>query len=267
MEPDPRETSNLAWGALTTAVVVAVGMYVGARRDLAAARRDRAERVQREQALQVATARGNERTRIAREMHDVLAHRLSLVTLHAGALAFRTDLTPAQTRETAGIIQANSQRALADLREILGVLRDTEHGIDESGHRPQPTLGDLSALLDDERAAGAHITLRADVADLDALPASIGRSAYRIVQEGLTNARKHAPHAAVTVELAGRPGTGLDLAVRNPLPVGHEHRDGGNGGVGLVGLAERAAASRGRFQHGLTPDGELLVRAWLPWDR
>ena len=267
VEPDPRETSNLAWGALTTAVVVAVGMYVGARGDLVAARRDRAERAQREQALQVATARGNERTRIAREMHDVLAHRLSLVTLHAGALAFRTDLTPAQTRETAGIIQANSQRALADLREILGVLRDTEHGIDESGHQPQPTLGDLSALLDDERAAGAHITLRADVADLDALPASIGRSAYRIVQEGLTNARKHAPHAAVTVELAGRPGTGLDLAVRNPLPVGHEHRDGGNGGFGLVGLAERAAASRGRFQHGLTPDGEFLVRAWLPWDR
>ncbi|MGY1638922.1 sensor histidine kinase [Geodermatophilus sp. SYSU D00742] len=267
VEPDPRQTWNLAWGALATAVVVAVGMYVGARRDLAAARRDRAERAEREQVLQVATARANERTRIAREMHDVLAHRLSLVTLHAGALAFRTDLTPAQTRETAGVIQANSQRALADLREILGLLRDTERGIDATGHRPQPTLGDLSALLDDERAAGAHITLRSDLADLDALPASTGRSAYRIVQEGLTNARKHAPHAAVTVELTGGPGTGLDLAVRNPLPVGHQHRADVSGGYGLVGLAERAAAGHGRLQHGPTADGQFLIRAWLPWDR
>src|SRR4051794_8933934 len=172
-------------------------------------------------------------------MHDVLAHRLSLVALHAGALAFRTDLTPAQTRETAGIIQANSQRALADLREILGLLRDTERGIDATDHRPQPTLDDLAALLDDERAAGARVTLRSDLDDLDALPASTGRSAYRIVQEGLTNARKHAPRAAVTVELAGRPGAGLELAVRNPVPVGHPDREGGGGGFGLVGLAER----------------------------
>jgi signal transduction histidine kinase len=200
-------------------------------------------------------------------MHDVLAHRLSLVTLHAGALAFRTDLTPAQTRETAGVIQANSQRALADLREILGLLRDTEHGIDATGHRPQPTLGDLNALLDDERAAGAHITLRCDLADLDAPPASTGRSAYRIVQEGLTNARKHAPHAAVTVELTGRPGAGLDLVVRNPLPVGSRHGADGSAGFGLVGMAERAAASHGRFEHGPTPDGEFVVRAWLPWER
>jgi signal transduction histidine kinase len=200
-------------------------------------------------------------------MHDVLAHRLSLVAVHAGALAFRHDLTPTQTRETAGIIQANSQRALADLREILGLLRDTERGIDATDHRPQPTLGDLGALLDDERAAGARITLRADLDDLDALPASVGRSAYRIVQEGLTNARKHAPHTAVTVELTGRPGTGLDLAVRNCVPVAPRHRDDDRGGFGLVGLAERAAASHGRFEHGLTPDGEFLLQAWLPWDR
>src|SRR3954452_2813646 len=261
-------------------------MYAGARRDLLDSRRDliaslrdRADRAEREQALQVATARASERTRIAREMHDVLAHRMSLVALHAGALAYRTDLTPTQTRETAGIIQANSQRALADLREILGLLRDTERGIDATDHRPQPTLADLDSLLDDERAAGARITLRSGLADLDALPESIGRSAYRIVQEGLTNARKHAPHATVTVELAGSPGDGLDLSVRNPLRVGgNGHGNGsgnghgsGNGtdgaGFGLVGLAERAAASHGRFQHGLTPTGDFILLAWLPWER
>ncbi|SFO74266.1 Signal transduction histidine kinase [Geodermatophilus dictyosporus] len=257
---------NLVFSALVTGVVVAVGMYVGARRELLTSLRDRAERAEREQALQVVTARTAERARIAREMHDVLAHRMSLVALHAGALAYRTDLSADQTRETAGVIQANSQRALADLREILGLLRDPERGVDATGHRPQPTLGDLSALLADERAAGAHVTLHASVEDLDELPGSTGRSAYRIVQEALTNARKHAPYAAVTVELTGGPGRGLDLCVRNPVGVGG--RGGSEGaGFGLVGLAERAAAGHGRLEHGRTADGDFVLHAWLPWDR
>ena len=259
-------SANLVFTGLSTAAIIAIGMYVGARSDLLASLRDRAERAEREQALQVATARAGERTRIAREMHDVLAHRMSLVALHAGALAYRADLSPAETRETAGVIQANSQRALADLREILGLLRDTQRGFDETDHRPQPTLGDLPTLLDEERAAGARITLHTDLEDLDVVPASAGRSAYRILQEGLTNARKHAPHAAVTVELTGRPGDGLTLCVRNPVRVGGDHRDADGSGFGLVGLAERAAAAHGRVEHGLTPDGAFALRAWLPWD-
>lgn len=258
---------NLLFCVLAAGVVVAVGLYLGARRDLIASLHDRAERAEREQALQVSTARAGERTRIAREMHDVLAHRMSLVAVHAGALAYRTDLSAAETRETAAIILANSQRALADLREILGLLRDTERGIDVTHHRPQPTLGDLDSLLDDERAAGAHVTLRSDLEDLDALPESIGRSAFRIVQEGLTNARKHAPHALVTVELTGHPGNGLDLSVRNPVRVGGELNGKDGAGFGLVGLAERAAASHGRLEHGLTRNGDFVLRAWLPWER
>jgi signal transduction histidine kinase len=258
---------NLIFTALATGVVVAVGMYVGARRDLIASLRDRADRAEREQVLRVAAARSSERARIAGEMHDALAHRMSLVALHAGALVYRTDLSVTETRETAGIIQANSQGALADLRELLGLLRDTERGVDASDHRPQPTLGDLDRLLAAERAAGAHITLHSDLDDRDALPVSTGRSAYRIVEEGLTNARKHARHAAVTVELAGRPGSGLDLCVRNPVRVGADHYGSDSIGFGLIGLAERAAASHGRFHHGLTPDGDFLLRAWLPWER
>jgi signal transduction histidine kinase len=258
---------DLLFCVLAAGVVVAVGLYLGARRDLIASLHDRAERAEREQALQISTARAGERTRIAREMHDVLAHRMSLVAVHAGALAYRTDLSAAETRETAAIIQANSQRALADLREILGLLRDTERGIDVTHHRPQPTLGDLDSLLDDERAAGAHVTLRSDLEDLDALPESIGRSAFRIVQEGLTNARKHAPHALVTVELTGHPGNGLDLSVRNPVRVGGELNGKDGAGFGLIGLAERAAASHGRLEHGLTPNGDFVLRAWLPWER
>ena len=258
---------NLLFCVLAAAVYVAIGLYLGARRDLIASLHDRAERAEREQALQISTARAGERTRIAREMHDVLAHRMSLVAVHAGALAYRTDLSAAETRETAAIIQANSQRALADLREILGLLRDTERGIDVTHHRPQPTLADLDSLLDDERAAGAHVTLRSDLEDLDALPESIGRSAFRIVQEGLTNARKHAPHALVTVELTGHPGNGLDLSVRNPVRVGGELNGKDGAGFGLVGLAERAAASHGRIEHGLTRNGDFVLRAWLPWER
>ncbi|ADB74680.1 sensor histidine kinase [Geodermatophilus obscurus] len=258
---------NLIFTALATGVVVAVGMYVGARRELVTSLRDRAERAEREQRLRVAAAQAGERARIAREMHDVLAHRMSLVALHAGALVYRTDLSAAETQGTAGIIQANSQAALADLREILGLLRDTERGEDPTGHRPQPTLGDLDTLLDEERAAGAHITVHSDLEDRDALPVSTGRSAYRILEEGLTNARKHAPHAAVTVELTGRPGDGVDLIVQNPVRVDDNHHGNDATGFGLVGLAERAAASHGHCQHGVMADGDFVLRAWLPWDR
>jgi signal transduction histidine kinase len=269
-EPGQHEAwyANLLFCLLGAGAVVAIGMYVGARRDLVASRRDRAERAEREQALEIAAARAGERTRIAREMHDVLAHRMSLVALHAGALAYRTDLTPDQTRETADTIQANSRRALADLRTILGLLRDPERGVDATDHRPQPTLADLDCLLDDERAAGARITVHCDLDDdLGALPESTGRNAYRIVQEGLTNARKHAPHATVTVELTGRPGRGLALSISNPVGVGAGTPHGGDGaGYGLIGLAERAAASRGRVGYDSTPDGNFVLRAWLPWE-
>jgi signal transduction histidine kinase len=259
--------ANLVFTALATGVVVAIGMYIGARRDLVESLRDRAERAEREQGLRIAAAKASERAGIAREMHDVLAHRMSLVALHAGALAYRTDLSAAETREAAGIIQASSQGALADLREILGLLRNTGEGSDEADAWPQPTLGDLDTLIETERASGAHITVHTDLEDRSALPASTGRSAYRILEEGLTNARKHARHAAVTVDLSGRPGAGLDVCVRNPVRVGAHHPGNGVIGFGLVGLAERAAASHGRFSSGLTPEGDFLLQAWLPWDR
>jgi signal transduction histidine kinase len=259
--------ANLIFTALATGIIVAIGMYIGARRELVESLQDRADRAEREQVLRIGAARTSERARIAGEMHDALAHRMSLVALHAGALAYRTDLSAGETRKTAGIIQATSQGALADLREILGLLRDTGGELDATEARPQPTLGDLDTLLDEERASGVHITLNSDLEDRTAVPMSTGRSAYRIVEEGLTNARKHARHAAVTVELTGRPGAGLDLRVRNPVRAGRDHSGNGSVGFGLIGLTERAAASHGRFSHGLTPNGDFLLEAWLPWDR
>jgi signal transduction histidine kinase len=252
---------------LGTGVLVAIGMYVGARRELVATLRDRAERAETEQALRVAQARSNERARIAREMHDVLAHRISLVAMHAGALGYRSDLTPDEAAEAAGVIRDNAHRALADLREILGVLRgDQSAGEPE---RPQPTLHDLDALIDDERRAGATIRVRNRVRRGDELPESVGRNAYRIVQECLTNARKHAPNTTVDIVIAGHPGGSLILLVSNPMPVGSVPVGSVNtmpgAGLGLVGLAERAELGGGRLDHRIARGRRFVVRAQLPW--
>jgi signal transduction histidine kinase len=255
---------NLALSFAFVGIGIAIGMYIGARRELLASLEDRADRAEREQALRVAQAQANERNRIAREMHDVLAHRMSLVAMHAGALAYRDDLTAEETRGTAEVIQANSHRALTDLREILGVLRDTEA---EPPNRPQPTLCDLPELIADERAAGARISLTDGLPPEPGVPESIGRAAYRMIQEGLTNARKHAPHTQVDVVVRGGPGSGLSLEVRNPIRVGatRDRQPAPRAGFGLVGLAERATLAHGRFEHGRTPEHDFVIRAWLPW--
>jgi signal transduction histidine kinase len=254
---------EIAFNLLFTVVVIAIGMYIGARRELVATLQDRAERAESEQALRVAQARANERARIAREMHDVLAHRISLLAMHAGALEYRTDLTPEEMARAAGVIQENAHRALTDLREILGLLRD-DPGDDEPPEAPQPTLRDLSALITEERNAGAKIRLHTKIRESQSLPDSVGRSAYRILQEGLTNARKHAPGTEVDVIVAGSPGRSLLLLVRNPLPVGRVRAAPG-AKLGLVGLSERATLAGGTLDHRVTRHGHFVVRARLPW--
>ena len=156
----PGATSGPVWidyvlGLLSAIAMIVGGMYIGSRRELLWTLRDRAERAEAEQALRVEQGQLNERARIAREMHDVLGHRISLIAMHAGALAYRTDLTPAETHQTAELIQATSHEALTDLRQVLGVLREG----DPSGSvdRPQPTFGDLSALVLESERAGMRI--------------------------------------------------------------------------------------------------------------
>jgi signal transduction histidine kinase len=258
---------NLPWLAgfvinvLITGVLIAIGMYIGARRELVVTRRARAEQAEAEQALRIAQARANERARIAREMHDVLAHRISLVAMHAGALGYRTNLTPQEMARVAEVIQDTAHQALADLRAVLGVLRSDEQRMQPE--RPQPTLGDLDGLIADERQAGARIHVCNRAKQIDEIPEAIGRTAYRILQESLTNARKHAPNTAVEILVAGRPGKTLILLVRNPLPVGANTVTPG-AGLGLIGLAERAELSGGRLDHRIT-GGQFVVRSRLPW--
>jgi signal transduction histidine kinase len=228
------------------------------------AQAERQRRTEAEEQLRIEQIRHAERERIAREMHDVLAHRISLLSLHAGALEFRPDASPEEVARAAGVIRASAHQALEDLRAVIGVLRDGTEGAPPAP--PQPTLAALPELLEESRAAGMRLRADVRIDDLSAVPDAVGRHALRIAQEGLTNARKHAAAAEVDLLLEGAPGHGLTIDVRNPAPVmaGGATQIPGSG-TGLVGLTERAALSGGRVEHGLDPDGDFRLHAWLPW--
>jgi signal transduction histidine kinase len=264
VQPDDTSLPRWALYALVVLVMTAVvlsGMFVRGRRQ---SRQERVRHAEAEQQLLVEQARHAERTRIAREMHDVLAHRISLLSLHAGALEFRPDAPPDEVARAAAVIRASAHQALEDLRAVIGILREGADG--EAPQPPQPTLAALPGLLEESRAAGMRLHADLRVADLAAVPDSVGRHALRIVQEALTNARKHSAAAAVDLRLEGAPGEGLTIEVRNPAPVLAAAKPEIPGaGTGLVGLAERATLSGGHLEHGLEEDGDFRLRAWLPW--
>ena len=272
----------VAFGTVFLAASLAFGMFVRARRQLLGSLRERAERAEAEQRRSADAARQGERTRIAREMHDVLAHRISLVSMHAGALEYRRDASADEVATAAGVIRENAHQALVDLREVIGVLRGGEDGgpgdDGTSTSRPQPTMDALDALLEDTRVAGVTVRAEVDLADAP-LPPTTSRTAYRVLQEGLTNARKHGRGGAVMVRVRGTPADGLSLEVRNSLRpgagpallgtagAGRAWTGAGavpGSGVGLVGLAERTRIAGGRWEHGVLDD-VFRLHVWLPW--
>jgi signal transduction histidine kinase len=263
---------DLLTGVVFYGICVLIGSYIGVRRDLVRSLQARAETAEREQTTRVAQARVAERTRIAREMHDVLAHRISLVAMHAGALAYRKDLPPDEVARVSGILQASAHTALEDLRGVLGVLRgadavDAGTPPDESQagpEPPQPTLADLDSLLAETRDAGVAVRFSGLPKSASDLPEPVSRHAYRIIQEALTNARKHAPGTPVTLEVDGAPGEGLSLEVANPLRRLHAGDRPPASGLGLVGLTERAKLSGGTVSCD-SADGRFVLTAWLPW--
>ncbi|MFD6919514.1 histidine kinase [Streptomyces sp. NPDC059944] len=263
LRPDPElpYLAALAVTVLLTSAVVGWGMFVRSKRQLMLSLRDRARRAETEAALRAEQAQQLAREAIAREMHDVLAHRLTLLSVHAGALEFRPDAPREEVARAAGIIRESAHDALQDLREIIGVLRASDS---DDGGRPQPTLAALDGLVAESRSAGMKVVLDNRVADPDAVPASVGRTAYRIAQEGLTNARKHAPGTEVTVSVRGAAGDGLTVSVVNPAPSGEVPSVPGSG-QGLIGLRERASLAGGRLEHGAGDGGGFRVAAWLPW--
>ncbi|WP_256839120.1 sensor histidine kinase [Ornithinimicrobium faecis] len=259
--------TNVTFQMLVLIAAISVGYSIGARRDNLAALRERAEVAEREQGRRVEQARATERARIAREMHDVLAHRISLIAMNAGVLSYRQDLPPEQMREIAGTVRDNADQAVQELRTVLGVLRGSDEPDQPRG--PQPDLVQLTTLFDEVRAGGTPVvtTLRVDPSSV---PETISRHAYRIIQEGLTNARKHAKGQPVTVSLSGGAGVGLDLTIVNqPASYGEEPQHDGvresGSGMGLLGLAERAVLSGGQLSYGTDRSGRFVVRAWLPW--
>lgn len=256
-EPDPWWL-NLLFSVIVTGALIVYGMYIGSRRELLWSLRDRADQAERQQEMRVDQARALERERIAREMHDVLAHRISLISMHAGALAYRTDLAPEQVRETASLVSDKAHEALAELREVLGVLRAAEPT------RPQPTLVDLRELVAEAEATGMRVVLDDTVPDPAAVPDRIGRTVYRLVQEGLTNARKHAPGSPVTVEVRGAPDGWLRVVVRNGRNGLAGPAAATGAGLGLVGMRERVELAGGRLEVREDP-GTFVLEAWLPW--
>lgn len=263
----PIEGLPYFWFAVLDVVVHAGllgwGQGAQARQQLLMSLRDRAVRAEAEQGRRVAEARTLERTKMAREMHDVLAHRLSLLATYAGALEYRPDSSPAKLAKAAGVIRTGVHQALDELREVISVLRDDTDLEDLPGGRPQPTFGDLHALVDESRDAGTAVAYDNRVADSASLPPATGRTAYRIVQEGLTNARKHAAGHPVTVLVTGRPGDGLRIELTNPAVNGTPLAPGS--GTGLVGLTERVQLAGGTLDHGRVPGGGFRLQASLPW--
>ena len=186
-------------------------------------------------------------------MHDVLAHRLSLLSVHAGALEFRPDAPAEEVAEAAGVIRESARAALDELRGVIGVLR--EDGRETLTQPPQPTLADLADLVEESRSAGMRMTT--DQAGDVAPPVAVGRTAYRVVQEGLTNARKHAPGAAVTLTVEAHDGD-LQVEIRSLAPVAVAAGSALPGaGSGLIGLAERVTLAGGELERGVDPRGRV----------
>jgi len=260
----PNGSLPYAWWAVLViaagAALVGWGQGDRARQALLASLRERARRAEAEQASRVAEARVAERARIAREMHDVLAHRLSLLATYAGALEYRPDAPPEQLARAAGVVRAGVHQALDELREVITVLRDDD---DVDGKHPLPGLADLDGLIAETRDAGTAVDVTRRVTQQEDLPGGLGRTAYRVVQEGLTNARKHAPGRPVRVLLAGKPGGRLVVELANPVGPADPVINGS--GTGLIGLTERVRLAGGEIDHSISADGEFVLRAWLPW--
>jgi signal transduction histidine kinase len=247
------------------AAAIAWGLFIRARRQLVATLRDRAERAEADQLVRAERTRLAERTRIAREMHDVLAHRISLVALHAGGLEVVRDVSPEQVRESAALLRVTAHQALEELRDVIGVLRE-EPGNERPSTVPQPTLADIPRLVEETRRSGAKIDFEMQVDGAAAVPGHLGRDAYRIVQEALTNISKHARGTLAQVRVAGAPNRGLHVSVRNPTAIGANDRPALPGsGTGLLGLQERVTLANGVLVHGPDASGDFVVEAELPW--
>ncbi|MET7567273.1 histidine kinase [Streptomyces sp. NPDC005492] len=279
-----------------TAPPVLLGLYVGARRRLMESLRERADSLERELQLlaeraeeRAEWARGEERTRIAREMHDVVAHRVSLMVVHAAALQAVARKDPEKAVKNAALVGDMGRQALTELREMLGVLRSGDgrgarertavplvavgvaaaaaasRAVDDESTADGPCLSDVDELLGQSAAAGMAVDLSVE-GDIRLYTAEIEQTAYRVVQEALTNVHKHAAGAKTHVRLAHRVSE-IAMQVENeppPEPASASAARLPSGGNGLVGMRERVLALGGVFVSGPTDAGGFRVSAVIP---
>lgn len=250
----------LGWWLLCDVAVHAAllgwGAFGQARAQVLRDLRERARRAETDRGRALTEARAAERNRIAAEMHDALGHRLSLLAATAGAVEFRPDAPPEQLAAAAGRIRSGAAEALEDLRQLVRLLRD---GSDRLA--PPPALADIRGLVDAARSVGTAVTVDLPhVSTGEGPPPAVATAAYRVVQEGLTNARRHAPGAAVRVTVAARAGE-VRITVADDGP---PHPASSAPGTGLVGLRERVELLGGTIDAGRSPAGFTLdVR--IPW--
>jgi signal transduction histidine kinase len=244
-----------------------VGAVVRARRERMVRLAERADRLERERDRQAREAVAEERLRIARELHDVVAHNLSVVVVQAQALQPVVARDPEQARGLAVSIEETGREALEEMRRLLGVLRASDSGTDDEAGLPgpQPGLDRLDALVEQVRQAGLPVTLTV-TGDLGLVPQAVQLSAYRIVQEALTNVLKHAGPATAEVT-AGRTDARLVVTVRDDGRGAAANLDRPalpSFGHGLVGMRERVALFGGELAAGPRPGGGYEVRASIP---
>jgi signal transduction histidine kinase len=250
----------VAGAAVAVVLPGALGALGRTRAALVAALTERAERAESEQETLAREAVLRERARIAREMHDVVGHRVSLMVLQAGAIEMAATDTE-RVAQMAAHVQAAGRQALDELRQMVGVLRGGD--VDDAAPLgPQPTLEDLHRLVAQAREAGLEVTLSEPPEGAPPVPPGVGRAAFRIVQEGLTNAGKHAPGAAVRVAVERAPDQLVVRVVNGPPSVPAAGHAGG--GFGLVGLGERVRTLGGRLLAEPRVDGGFVVEAVLP---
>jgi signal transduction histidine kinase len=232
-----------------------VGDNLGTRRAYTRALEERAERLEREQEAERARAVAEEQARIARELHDVIAHNVSVMVVQAAAANDVFDSRPERAREALHAIEASGRSALAEVRRLLGVVRE-----DGAHYAPQPGLDRLDDLVERVRAAGLAVSVSVEGARR-ALPAGIDLSAYRVVQEALTNTLKHANATRADVAVRYRVDE-LDVEVRDD---GEGGSNGvGNEGHGLIGMRERVTAFGGSLETGPANTGGFAVAARFP---
>lgn len=253
--------SDLVATSLACAIASGIGLYVGSKRSTMEALEERAERLDRERELLAERAVAEERVRIAQELHDVVAHNVSLIVVQARALG-ATVADPRVSEATDGIADLGRE-AMAEMHRTLKLLRNRG---DVAELAPQPGLGDLDGLLERSRAAGLQVELAVE-GDPRPLPQSLDLSAFRIVQEALTNVVKHAKRAPTRVMLGYGPDA-LELTIRDSGELTGDVAPPGVGGHGLIGMRERAALFGGTLSAGPCDDSHgFEVRASLPYGK